>query len=194
MSVHQEGKSNFSSHSVSMGAKLARNDVLVRIDGEHSEAALHGLAVVADGRHVDNHTYIDHAVPNCQCHEVYHGIVEGKSRNVFCGRVMVRPDAQKTDARQSNRNLLLSKDAVADSMPQLEIFADDVKCTHGATIGALDEEATFYFQARGIPAKAARGLLTYAFANEILDGIRIDALRTRLQKKLLERFTSLEDN
>jgi Fe-S cluster assembly protein SufD len=194
MAVHQAANSVFSSHSVSLGAALTRNDVSARLDGEHAEATLHGLSVVTGGRHVDNHTVIDHAVPNGASHETYHGILEGKSRNVFCGLVIVRPDAQKTDAKQSNRNLLLTPEGTVDTMPQLLIYADDVKCTHGATVGALDENAAFYLRSRGVPDKAARGLLTFAFANEILEGFRVEGLRSQLQEILLRRFTEGEED
>jgi len=193
MAVQQEARSVFSSHSVTLGAALTRNDASLRLDGEHAEGTLNGLSVVSDGRHVDNHTLIDHAVPNCNSHETYHGVLSGKSRNVFRGRILVRQDAQKTDAKQSNRNLLLTPDAVVDTIPQLEIFADDVKCTHGATVGALNEDAVFYFRARGIPEAAARGLLTYAFANTVLSGVRVEGLRSHLQHELLERFTDGEE-
>lgn len=193
MAVDAAEHAVFSSHVVNLGGKLTRNDAMARLSGEHGEATLNGLSVIGEGRHVDNHTLIDHAVPNCNSHETYHGILEGRSRNVFRGRIIVRQDAQKTDAKQSNRNLLLTTDAVVDTIPQLEIFADDVKCTHGATVGALDEDAVFYLRARGVPEKAARGLLTFAFANEILQGIRVEGLRTRLKDILLDRFTDGEE-
>lgn len=193
MAVDVATSAVFSSHVVNLGGKLTRNDAGVRISGEYAEATLNGLSIIGDGRHVDNHTLIDHAVPNCNSHETYHGILEGKSRNVFRGRIIVRQDAQKTDAKQSNRNLLLTTDAVVDTIPQLEIFADDVKCTHGATIGALDEDAVFYLRARGIPEKAARGLLTYAFANDVLREMRVEGLRKQLKEILLDRFTDGEE-
>lgn len=193
MAVDVADHAVFSSHVVNLGGKLTRNDAVTRLSGQHAEATLNGLSIVGEGRHVDNHTLIDHAVPNCNSHETYHGILDGRSRNVFRGRIIVRQDAQKTDAKQSNRNLLLTTDAVVDTIPQLEIFADDVKCTHGATVGALDDNAVFYLRARGIPEMAARGLLTYAFANEILRGIRVEGLRTRLKDLLLDRFTDGEE-
>lgn len=179
--VYQSKSSTFASHSVSLGGLLTRNDARVRLDGEGCETTLNGLFMVTGRQHVDNHTAMDHARANCNSREVYHGVLGGESTGVFNGKIFVRQDAQKTDARQTNRNLLLSRDAVIDTKPQLEIFADDVKCTHGATIGQLDEDAIFYLRARGIPHGVARNMLTLAFASEVVNNIRIEPLRLRLE-------------
>jgi Fe-S cluster assembly protein SufD len=137
---------------------------------------------------IDNHTVMDHAMPHCHSYEVYTGILDDESRGVFNGKIFVRPDAQKTDAKQSNRALLLSRGAEINTKPQLEIFADDVKCTHGATIGQLDENALFYLRARGIPEREARDILIGAFAGEILGNVRVEPLRTQIEKELFARL------
>ena len=137
---------------------------------------------------LDNHTRIDHAKPHCASHELYKGVLDGKARGVFNGKILVRQDAQKTDAKQTNQNLLLSDDAIVDTKPQLEIFADDVKCTHGATVGQLDEEAVFYLRSRGIGAEAARSLLTYAFASDVVDRIKVEPVRRELEEILFARL------
>ena len=137
--------------------------------------------MVAGRQHVDNHTLIDHARPHCSSRELYKGVLDGQSRGVFEGTIVVRPDAQKTDARQTNKNLLISEEALVDTKPQLRISADDVKCTHGATIGQIDEDAMFYLRARGIGREAARNLLIHAFVNDLLDRITIDPLRAGLE-------------
>jgi Fe-S cluster assembly protein SufD len=152
------------------------------------EATLNGL-YVADGETlVDTHTTIDHAQPHCPSHEVYKGILAGKAKAVFNGKIIVRPDAQKTDAKQTNKALLLSDDAVINTKPQLEIFADDVKCTHGAAIGQLDEDQMFYLRARGIAAKDARNILIHAFASDVLNGITHEPLRQELEVALVEKL------
>jgi Fe-S cluster assembly protein SufD len=176
---------NFSTHYVGLGGKLVRNEVRVRFAGENAEATVNGLYLGDEEQHTDNFTVIDHAVPHCNSHELYKGILDGKSRGVFNGKIFVRQDAQKTDAKQTNQTLLLSDDAVIDTKPQLEIFADDVKCTHGATVGQLDEQQLFYLRARGIGEEQARALLTFAFANDIVGRIKVDALHDRLEKTLL---------
>ena len=165
----QGRQSVFSSHNVALGAALARNDLNSVLDAEGAECFLNGLFFAAGARHVDNHTLLDHAKPHCQSRELYKGILAGHGVGVFNGKIVVRKDAQKTNAIQSSRNLLLSGDAVIDTKPQLEIFADDVRCTHGATVGQIDQEALFYMQSRGIPAGEARQLLVHAFAGEVLD-------------------------
>lgn len=190
--IAQGSESHFASHAITLGSALARNDILLRFEGEHSEGTLDGLYVADGARHMDTHTLIDHLVPHCNSRQVYRGILDGESHGVFAGRIIVRPDAQKTDAQQSSRNLLLTRKAMANAMPQLEIFADDVRCTHGATVGALDPEAIFYLQARGIPEDAARGLLIHAFAGVVLDRIPIEPLRRSLTDELLEKFTGTE--
>ena len=155
------------------------------LNAERCEATLNGLYLASGDQLIDNHTRIDHAKPNCASHELYKGILDGRARGVFNGKIYVHPDAQKTDARQTNKTLLLSDDAVIDSKPELEIYADDVKCTHGASIGQLDEEQLFYLRTRGIGRDEGRRLLTYAFANDIISRIRIDALRAQLEQALV---------
>ena len=180
--------SNFSSHSISWGGGLVRNDVNAVLDGEGGEATLNGLYMVEGSQLVDNHMRVDHVAAHCDSHELYKGILDARSRSVFNGRIYVHPGAQKTDAKQTNRNLLLSHDALCNSNPQLEIFADDVKCTHGSTIGQLDELAIFYLRSRGIGEDAARSLLTYAFAADIVARIKVDAVRSDLEEFLFRRL------
>jgi Fe-S cluster assembly protein SufD len=144
--------------------------------------------VLTGRQHVDNHTTIDHAKAHCSSREVYKGVLDGQSQGVFNGKIIVRPDAQKTDSKQSNKNLLLSEDAIINTKPQLEIFADDVKCTHGATVGQIDPEAVFYLRSRGIAAAEAKNLLTYAFANDVMERIKYQPLRERLADRLFERL------
>ncbi|MBI3909526.1 MAG: Fe-S cluster assembly protein SufD [Armatimonadetes bacterium] len=186
--VQQARSSTFSSHSISLGGALVRNDVRAVLDGPGSESTLNGLYVARGQQHVDNHTVIDHAKSHCNSHELYKGILDGRATGVFNGKIFVRPGAQKTDARQTNQNLLLSQDAVIDTKPQLEIFADDVRCTHGATVGQLDEDAIFYLRSRGIGVEEARGLLTYAFASDVLGQFKIESLRTHLEELLHARL------
>ena len=182
----RQGKgSRFAAHSVSLGARLSRSDVHAVLDGEGAECLLNGLYLGNGEQHVDHFTTIDHAKPEGSSREYYRGILDGRSRGVFRGRVIVRKDAQKTDARQSNRNLLLSRESEADSRPQLEIHADDVKCTHGATVGPLDEEKVFYMRSRGIDESSARGLLAYAFAADILGRFDLPDVRRTFEEKLL---------
>jgi Fe-S cluster assembly protein SufD len=179
--------SNFSSHSISFGAALARNDVNAYLADEGCECTLNGLYLADGTQLIDNHTRIDHAKANCASHELYKGILDGKAHGVFNGRIHVHQDAQKTDAKQTNKTLLLSDEAMIDAKPQLEIYADDVKCTHGATIGQLAAEAIFYLQTRGISKEQARGLLTFAFANDIIGRIKVEPLREQLERTLLDR-------
>jgi len=193
LQVHQERSSNFVSHSISFGGALVRNDFNSVLDGEGAECTLNGL-YFSDGRqHVDNHTLIDHAKPHCTSRELYKGILDGKSEAVFNGAVIVRKDAQKSDARQSNKNLLLSKDATINTKPQLEIFADDVKCTHGATIGQIDHEAIFYLRSRGIAAETAHLMLTAAFAQDILNRMKAGTIRAQIEEALSARLRFKED-
>jgi Fe-S cluster assembly protein SufD len=184
----QLGRSaNFSTHSISLGGALVRNDVnVVLSDG--TDATVNGLYIVNGTQHVDNHTSIDHAKPHGTSHELYKGILDDKSAAVFNGRIIVRKDAQKTDSKQTNKNLVLSDDAVIDTKPELQIHADDVRCTHGATIGQLDAESLFYMQSRGIGKQQARSLLTYAFAQDVIDRIQVPDLREQLEKFLFEKF------
>jgi len=184
MHIHAARSATFSSHSFSLGGKLVRNDVNALLDGDGAECTLNGLYVADGERLVDNHTMIDHAKPHCPSHEIYKGILGGKARAIFNGKIVVRQDAQKTDAKQTNRALLLSDNASINTKPQLEIFADDVKCTHGAAIGQLDEDAIFYLRARGLTYFEARDMLIHAFAGDILDRVKIDSLKTALEGEL----------
>ncbi len=184
MHVHAARSANFSSHSFSLGGRFVRNDVVATLDGEGAEVTLNGLYLADGDRLVDNHTTIDHAKPHCPSHEVYKGILGGKARAVFNGKIIVRQDAQKTDAKQTNRALLLSDDALINTKPQLEIFADDVKCTHGAAVGQLDEDAIFYLRARGLTYFEARDMLIHAFAGQVLDRVRIEPLKQALEAEL----------
>jgi Fe-S cluster assembly protein SufD len=184
MHVHALRSATFSSHSFTLGGKIVRNDVISILDGEGAECTLNGLYLADGDRLVDNHTTIDHAKPHCPSHEIYKGILGGRARAVFNGKIIVRQDAQKTDAKQTNRALLLSDSASINTKPQLEIFADDVKCTHGAAIGQLDEDALFYLQARGLSFNEARDMLIHAFAGEILDRVRVEPLKTALETEL----------
>jgi Fe-S cluster assembly protein SufD len=183
--ARQGAESRFAAHSVSLGARLSRSDVHAVLDGGGAECLLNGLYLGNGEQHVDHFTTIDHAKPGGSSREYYRGILDGRSRGVFRGRVIVRKDAQKTDARQENRNLLLSREAEADSRPQLEIHADDVKCTHGATVGPLDEEKVFYLRSRGIDESSARGLLAYAFAADILRRFGLPDVQRTFEEKLL---------
>ena len=192
LQVQQSRSSSFSTHSIALGGALVRNDVNTVLNGEGAEATLDGLYVVSGQQHVDNHTRIEHAKPHCSSRELYKGILDQKARAVFNGRIIVRPDAQKTDSKQTNKNLLLSEEALANTNPQLEIYADDVKCTHGATIGQLSADALFYMRARGIGLDTARNLLTYAFANEITNRIKIEPLRAELEMLLFSRLPTDE--
>jgi Fe-S cluster assembly protein SufD len=187
--VQQERDVHFASHMFDFGGRLVRNNSNAVMGGENIECTLNGLYLIDGKQHVDNHTVMDHAMPHCNSYEVYTGVLSGASRGVFNGKIFVRRDAQKTDAKQSNRNLLLSNDALVNTKPQLEIFADDVRCTHGATIGQLDEDAEFYLRARGIDRESARGLLVYAFANEVLDGVRLEPLRAFLEQQIFTRLS-----
>src|SRR5205085_6797345 len=173
LQVQQQRGSTFAAHSITLGGRWARNDVNAVLADEGCDCTLNGLYLADGDRLVDNHTRIDHAKPRCTSHELYKGILDGKARGVFNGKIFVHKDAQKTDARQTNKTLLLSDDATIDTKPQLEIFADDVKCTHGATIGQLASEAIFYLRSRGIGKEEARSLLTYAFANDIISRIKV---------------------
>jgi Fe-S cluster assembly protein SufD len=177
LAVRQERASRFSSHALTLGASLSRLDVNQLFAGEGGECVLNGLFLGVDRQLLDTHTRIDHAHPHCSSRETYRGILDGRSRGVFVGRVLVRKDAQKTDAQQVNKNLLVSREALVHSVPQLEILADDVKCKHGSTTGQLDPAALFYLRARGIGESAARSLLIYAFASDLVSRIAVEPLR-----------------
>ena len=188
MSARVDRAGTLTSHAITFGGRIARNDILAVLDGEGAECVLNGL-YIADGETlVDTHSAIDHAKPHCPSHELYKGILDGRAKAVFNGKIIVRPDAQKTDAKQTNKALLLTDDAQINTKPQLEIFADDVKCTHGAAIGQLDDDAMFYLRARGIAEVDARNLLIHAFAADVLTGVKVDAVRERTMRWLEEKL------
>lgn len=180
--------SHYSTTTISLGAALARHNIAVRLPESGAETNVDGLYIVGDKQHTDTHSLIDHIAPNCQSHQLYKGILDGKSRAVFNGRVFVHKDAQKTDAFQTNRNLLLSSAARVDTKPQLEIFADDVKCSHGATVGQLEEEAFFYLLSRGLPVDLARNLLIYGFAEEVVERIGVESIKAQLNEIIINRL------
>ncbi len=174
--------------TITLGAQLSRHGIEVLLDNEGAECAVDGLYLVGTGQHADTHSLIDHRKAHCTSRQNYKGILDGKSRAVFNGRVFVHKDAQRTDAVQSNKNLLLSSEARVDTKPQLEIFADDVKCAHGATVGQLEEEELFYLISRGLHEGLARNLLTYGFAEEIVEKIGVESIRERLDGAILNRL------
>jgi Fe-S cluster assembly protein SufD len=186
--VEQQRDSHYRSFSMAMGAALARHNLHVRLNDENIESLMYGLYITRGEQVVDNHTAIFHDQPNCRSWEVYKGVLDGRSRAVFNGKVFVQPEAQKTDAKQTNRNLLLSDSAKVDTKPQLEIFADDVRCTHGATVGRLDDHALFYARSRGLSQDVAERLLTYAFAAEVIDEVALEPVRLELDRLVLERL------
>ena len=181
LQAHVSAKGVFASHAFATGAKIMRHDIGIGLKGEGADCTMNGVYLADGERLLDTHTSLDHAMPHCTSHELYKGILAGKAKAVFNGRIIVRIDAQKTDAKQTNRALLLSDEATINSNPQLEIFADDVKCTHGAAVGQLDEEAMFYLMARGLTRLDARDMLLHAFAGEVLDGLKIPALREQIE-------------
>jgi Fe-S cluster assembly protein SufD len=186
--TRQDRSSRFRSFSFALGGALARTNIYSVMAGEGSDCTMNGLYLLHETQHIDHQTRIEHAFPNCTSREVYKGILDGTSHAVFNGKVFVRPEAQKTDGKQTNKNLLLSEGAKVDTKPQLEIFADDVKCTHGATVGRLDEIGLFYLKSRGISAVRARRLLTYGFAAEVLGEIEQEPLRHQLERLVFDRL------
>ena len=186
--AHQARDSRWLSHSVAVGGRLARNHVNTVLNGPGAEGVLNGLYLGRGEQLIDHHTVVDHAQPRCESHEYYHGVLADRSHGVFNGKIFVRKDAQKTNAKQTNRNLLLSDTAAIDTKPQLEIFADDVKCTHGATVGQLSQEALFYLQARGIGLESARRMLIRAFASDMVERIQLEPVRAALEEMLTQRF------
>ncbi len=176
--------------TITFGAQLSRHDINVTLDREGAECWVDGLYIVTTGQHADTHSLIDHRKPHCTSHQLYKGILDGKSRAVFNGKIFVRHDAQKTDAMQTNKNLLLSNEARVDTKPQLEILADDVKCAHGAAVGQINEDELFYLETRGIHDELARNLLTYGFAEEVIGKIKIDSIRTQLDEAVLNRLNA----
>ena len=178
----------YNTTAINFGAALSRHDIHVQMDHEGAECSVDGLYMVDGRQHTDTHSVIDHKQPHCSSHQLYKGILDGRSRAVFNGKVFVRHGAQQTDARQTNKNLLLSTDARVDTKPQLEIFADDVKCTHGAAVGQIDEEERFYLESRGINPILARNMLTYGFAEEVIEKIGIESIRRELDEAVLNRL------
>jgi Fe-S cluster assembly protein SufD len=190
--THQARDSHYLSFSLAIGASLSRTNIYTTLDGDGCGATLNGLYMLDGEQHCDHQTMIVHAQPNCFSRELYKGVLDGRSHGVFNGKVFVHPMAQKTDGKQTNNTLLLSDKAQIDTKPQLEIFADDVKCTHGATVGRLDEQALFYMKSRGVSRELARRLLTYAFAADVLETIEQDAVRRGLEDMTLRRFIKVE--
>jgi Fe-S cluster assembly protein SufD len=182
MNVIQKKNSHFDTNTITLGSDWTRNNLNIELNGENCESHLNGLFITNGTDHLDNHTSVQHNMPNCQSNQLYKGILDGKSIGIFNGKIFVERDAQKTNAYQSSKNILLSDDATINTKPQLEIYADDVKCSHGSTTGQLNEEALFYLRSRGLSVDSARNLLLYAFANDVLDTIRIDSLKTYLEE------------
>lgn len=194
MEINQERSSNFSSHFISLGASLSRNDFNAKFNDEGGECKLNGLFLTEDNQLFDVHTLIDHAKPHCSSHEHYKGILNDSSRGVFNGKVIVRQDAQKTNAFQENNNIILSQEALMNTKPQLEIFADDVKCSHGATIGQLDKDAMFYLKSRGLGEESARSILIHAFASDVIKSVKVKAVRNYIEEILSGKFNPLSGN
>ncbi|RJP58029.1 MAG: Fe-S cluster assembly protein SufD [Ignavibacteriales bacterium] len=190
--IYQDKGSIFNHYSFAFGASLSRTDINSVLDNENIECHFYGIYLGKDKQHLDHHTFVDHAKPNCMSNEVYKGILDDESRGVFNGQILVRPDAQKTNAYQSNKTVLLSDKATIDTKPQLEIFANDVKCSHGATIGKLDEEAYFYIRSRGVEDKIAQSMLIHAFAADVIEAVNIEQLRDQLNHKLFETLNRIE--
>ena len=188
MHLRLDRAASFSSHAVTLGGAIVRNDADATLDGEGVDCTLNGLYLANGRRLIDNHTTIRHASPHCSSHELYKGILDDEARAVFNGKIVVAIDAQKTDAKQTNKALLLSEDAQINTKPELEIFADDVKCTHGATVGQLDEDALFYLRARGLAEEQARSVLIHAFASDLLNRIAVDSIRAQLEDLLLRQL------
>lgn len=186
--VNQQKQSVFSTNNFTLSGSLVRNNLNIVLDDEFIETHLNGLYITKGNQSVDNHTLVDHRKPNCNSNELYKGIIEEKSTATFNGKIYVRRDAQKTNAFQSNKNILLSDDGTINTKPQLEIYADDVKCSHGTSTGKLDEDKIFYLRARGISEASAKKLLMHAFASEVVDGIKIEELRAYVEDKITARF------
>ncbi len=186
--IHQSGSSVFNHFSLSFGSKIVRNDINTKLDGENIECHLYGLYLGNKDQHIDHHTFINHAKPNCMSNELYKGILDDKAKGVFSGKILVDQIAQKTNAFQSNKSVLLSNDASIDAKPQLEIYADDVKCSHGATVGKLDEQAYFYIRSRGVSAEAARSMLIRAFINDVVSEIKIEQLQEKVNHTIFEHL------
>ncbi len=188
----QKDKSIFNQFNLNFGGNIVRNDINTKLDGEFIETHYYGLYLAQKEQHIDNHTFVDHAKPHCTSNELYKGILDDKSHGVFNGKIIVRPGAQKTNAYQQNKTVLLSKNATIDTKPQLEIFADDVKCTHGATVGHLDDEAEFYIRSRGVPEELAKSILIRAFASDVVEIIKIEELREQINHMIFEHLHRIE--
>jgi Fe-S cluster assembly protein SufD len=186
--VYQQQNSTFTSNTISFGGAMVRNNLNIVVDGEGAEANMYGLYLLNGKQHVDNHTMVDHRKPNTTSNELYKGILDGRATGVFNGKIFVRQIAQKTNAFQSNRNILLSNDATINTKPQLEIWADDVKCSHGATTGQLDNDQMFYLRSRGVSEETARSMLLYAFATDVFENISIKSLKDFLYKVITDRL------
>ncbi len=186
--VSQAENTHYYNATITLNGGFVRNDLNIVLAGQHSESHMYGLYMPNGKQHVDNHTLVDHAMPNCYSSELYKGILNDQGTGVFNGKIYVRPDAQKTNAYQSCKNVVLSPDASMNTKPQLEIYADDVKCSHGTTTGKMNEEALFYLQSRGIPKDAARTLLLYAFAEEVVSNIKIQPIRDYLEGIIREKL------
>jgi Fe-S cluster assembly protein SufD len=186
--VHQQRGSNYTSCAISLGGQIARHNLNVAVTDENIETTIDGLYVVTGNQHTDSHTVVDHQKPHCASHQLYKGILDGRGRAVFNGKVFVREGALLTDARQLNKNLLLSPEAHIDTKPELEIFADDVKCSHGATVGQLEGDELFYLASRGIPQERAQALLTFGFAEDVIRKIKLQSVRERLDRMVLDKL------
>jgi Fe-S cluster assembly protein SufD len=186
--ISQEKKSNVRVHTFSLGGKLIRNNLNFFLKGQHCHSTLKGVTLLEDQQHVDHYTLVDHASPNCESHQDYKGVFSEGSKGVFNGKIHVGQIAQKTNAFQQNNNILLDDKAMVNTKPQLEIFADDVKCSHGCTVGQLDEDALFYLRSRGIPKKEANALMTYAFANNVLESVELPILKKRINKLIAKKL------
>ena len=186
--IIQKASSVFNHFSLSFGSRIARNDINTKLDGENIETHLYGLYLGNEEQHIDHHTFIDHAKPNCMSNELYKGILDDKADGVFSGKILVNQIAQKTNAFQSNKSVLLSDEASIDAKPQLEIYADDVKCSHGATVGKLDEQAYFYIRSRGVSAESARSMLIRAFIDDVVSEIKIDQVKEKVSDTIFEHL------
>jgi Fe-S cluster assembly protein SufD len=187
--TRMDRNANCAAYSFDLGGRVVRNETNALLDGEGCEATVNGFYLLHNDQHVDNHTLIEHAKPNCSSHELYKGVLASKSQGIFRGKILVHQIAQKTDAYQQNQNLLLSDQAEANSKPQLEIYADDVKCSHGATIGQLDETAMFYMKSRGISPEHARQLLIQAFGGDVIDRVVVESLREDLHNRSIQKLS-----
>jgi Fe-S cluster assembly protein SufD len=190
--IYQEDRSTFSHYSINFGGKIVRNDLKSKLDGENIECNYYGLYLASSDQHIDNHTFVDHAKPNSVSNELYKGILDDNSKGVFSGKILVQQEAQKTNAYQSNKTILLSDNASVDTKPQLEIYADDVKCSHGATVGHLDKTAYFYILSRGIPSELAKSMQIRAFVNDVIETIKIEPLKEKLNHMIFEQLHRVE--